>query len=57
MRENEAEKTRLYFGSAILATSLDNQGRAKMGFTFRALLGFHKVYAWALLRTAARSLR
>jgi hypothetical protein len=57
MRKCDGDKTHLYFGSAILPMARDGQGRAKMGFTFRALLGFHKIYARALLRAAAKSLR
>jgi hypothetical protein len=46
--------TRLYFGSAVLARRSPGSGRARMGGSFHALLGFHKLYSRLLLR-AARS--
>jgi hypothetical protein len=46
--------TRLYFGSAVVPIVDKASGRARMGFTFRALLRFHKIYSGVLLR-AARS--
>jgi hypothetical protein len=46
--------TRLYFGSAVVPTPDRSSGRATLGFTFNALLGFHKLYSRALL-SAARS--
>ena len=47
--------THLYFGSAVAAGIVDKQsGQAALGFTFEALLGFHKLYSRALL-SAARS--
>ena len=46
--------TRLYFGSAVVPTVNKATGQARMGFAFRALLGFHKLYSRALL-SAARS--
>jgi hypothetical protein len=32
-------------------------GKAAMGFAFRALLGFHRVYSRVLLRAAVSGLR
>jgi hypothetical protein len=52
--EGLAAFTRLYFGSAVVPVSRKSSGRATMGFAFKALLGFHKVYSRALLH-AARS--
>lgn len=46
--------TRLYFGSAVVPVVDNQSGRATLGFTFTALLGFHRLYSRALL-SAARS--
>jgi hypothetical protein len=46
--------TRLYFGTAVVPARDKVSGQATWTFTFRVLLGFHKLYARALLR-AARS--
>jgi len=46
--------TRLYFGSAVVPILDKASGQATLGLTFKALLGFHKVYSRALL-SAARS--
>jgi hypothetical protein len=43
--------TRLYFGSAVVAREADD-GTARLGFGFRALLGFHRRYSRALLAAA-----
>ena len=51
--------TRLYFGSALLPVanaSTGTGGKPKMGFVFKALLGFHNRYSRALLNSAARRL-
>ena len=40
--------TRLYFGSAVVPRA----GRSAIGFGFRALLGFHKLYSRLLLNAA-----
>ncbi len=47
---NGAPGTRLYFGSAVVPTVDRHTGQASMGFVFRALLGFHKLYSRVLLR-------
>jgi len=47
--------TRLYFGSAVVP-SVNKAGRAGLGFAFRALLGFHKVYSRVLLSAASSRL-
>ena len=44
--------TRLYFGSAVVPVGSHRSGKAKMGFVFRALLGFHKLYSRVLLHAA-----
>src|SRR5262245_10340623 len=46
--------TRLYSGSAVVPVVNKRSGLATLGFTFKALLGFHKLYSQALL-SAARS--
>ena len=47
---------RLYFGSAVMRNKETSSGR-KMKWTYRCLLGFHRLYSQALLRSAARQLR
>ncbi|MEN7343645.1 MAG: hypothetical protein AAAFM81_11910 [Pseudomonadota bacterium] len=47
---------RLYFGSAVLPAHTKPNGDADMGWLFRALLGFHKLYAVALLKSATKRL-
>ena len=46
--------TRLYFGSAVVPT---HPGKAGHGFTFTALLSFHKLYSQTLLHAARKRLR
>ena len=46
--------TRLYFGSAVVPVKHSKTGKLTLGFGFRALLGFHKIYSVVLLY-AARS--
>lgn len=43
--------TRLYFGSAVVPRAADH-GHPRLGFSFRALLGFHRRYSRALLAAA-----
>jgi hypothetical protein len=45
--------TRLYFGSAVVPVLDRRSGKWRMGFAFRALLGFHKLYSRMLLSAAA----
>ena len=52
-----ATGTRLYFGSAVVPLTGRGSGRSAMGFAFRALLGFHKIYSRILLRAAMSRLR
>ena len=47
-------RTRLYFGSAVVPVKNSRTGKVTLGFVFRVLLGFHKVYS-AVLLYAARS--
>ena len=46
--------TRLYFGSAVVPVRDRASGQPRLGFPFKALLGFHKLYSRVLLN-AARS--
>jgi hypothetical protein len=48
--------TRLYFGSAVVAVVDKRSGQATLGVTFKALLGFHKLYSRALLSAACSRL-
>ena len=48
--------TRLYFGSAVVPKLDAKTGQAKYGFGFHALLGFHRLYSRALLRSAVSRL-
>ncbi len=45
-------RTRLYFGSAVVARVDAGSGSQRMGFAFHALLGFHKLYSNLLLQAA-----
>ena len=51
-----AATTRLYFGSAVVPIVNKASGQARLGFAFRALLGFHKLYSRVLLRAACSRL-
>ena len=51
----EAENS-LYFGSAVIRDQETASGR-EMAWTFRWLLGFHRLYSRALLHAAAKRLR
>ena len=52
----EPGRTRLYFGSAVVSAQNPSTGKSSMGFVFKALLGFHKLYSRALLSAAAARL-
>ncbi len=54
--DTHRQTTRLYFGSAVVPAINRRTGKASMGFVFRALLGFHKLYSRILLRAAASRL-
>lgn len=49
--------THLYFGSAVVPVSGSGKGKEGLGFSFRALLGFHKLYSQALLLAARSKLK
>ncbi|ESQ88796.1 hypothetical protein ABENE_15475 [Asticcacaulis benevestitus DSM 16100 = ATCC BAA-896] len=46
--------TRLYFGSAVVPERIHSNGEVYLGVGFHMLLPFHKLYSYALLRSAAR---
>jgi len=48
--------TKLHFGSAVVPGRSDSSGNPGMGWQFRVLLGFHKVYSRVLLAAACRKL-
>lgn len=52
----DATRTRLYFGSAVVKIR-DRSGRPRLGFSFSALLGFHKLYSRVLLAAARSALQ
>ncbi|MEN8205628.1 MAG: hypothetical protein ABFS24_06420 [Pseudomonadota bacterium] len=54
MESTGGTRTRLYFGSAVVPVRNSRTGKVTLGFVFRALLGFHRVYSVVLL-SAARS--
>ena len=55
-RTGSGPATRLYFGSAVVPTKQPTSNRPIMGFQFKALLGFHRLYSRLLLRAAMRRL-
>ena len=52
-----AGRSRLYFGSAVVAIEDPVTHKASLGLPFRALLGFHKIYSRILLGAAGARLR
>jgi hypothetical protein len=48
--------TRLFFGSAVVPVRHTATGGTSLGFVFKALLGFHKLYSRILLRSAVSRL-
>jgi hypothetical protein len=50
--QSNPASTRLYFGSAVVPERNAKTGLANYGFAFHALLGFHRLYSRALLRSA-----
>jgi len=52
MVEPTVAGTKLFFGSAVVPSVDRTTGERRMGFLFRALLGFHKVYSRVLLSSA-----
>ena len=56
MPDSGGARTRLYFGSAVLPVKNQDTGALEMSSGFKALLGFHKIYARALLSSSTRGL-
>ena len=52
----DGSATRLYFGSAVVPKAGARRRKNNIGFTFNALLGFHKLYSRILLRSASARL-
>ncbi len=55
--DSSGHSTRLYFGSAVVPIVDRITGESGMGFLFKALLGFHRLYSRALLRLAVSRLK
>lgn len=51
-----SDATRLFFGSAVVPSRDRRTGERRLGSTYRALVGFHKLYSRVLLAAALRSL-
>lgn len=49
---SDGTRTRLYFGSAVVPEQRSGTDPPRLGLTYRALLGFHKLYSTILLRAA-----
>jgi len=56
VRPHGENSTRLFFGSAIVATEQSKQGDPTLSLFFKCLLGFHKYYSIILLSAARRKL-
>lgn len=52
IKGENSSTTRLYFGSAVVPKIDRASGRASFGIAFHMLLGFHRLYSRALLRSA-----
>jgi hypothetical protein len=48
----QGDRTRLYFGSAVVPTKNKDADKRSLGWVFSTLLGFHKLYSRALLFAA-----
>ena len=49
-------RTRLYFGSAVVPVRNSKTEKLSIGFTYEALLGFHRIYSILLLYSAKSSI-
>jgi hypothetical protein len=56
LRTGSSPSTRLYFGSAVVPVYDKASGQPRLGFLFKALLGFHKLYSRMLLCAASSCL-
>ena len=52
LSQNDNIRTRLNFGSAVVPVSKPGSGKMSLGFGYRFMLGFHKIYSRALLYSA-----
>lgn len=52
-----SHRTRLYFGSAVVPVRDSKTGELSLGFGYRSLLGFHRIYSVLLLFSAASRMR
>lgn len=50
-------RTILYFGSAVIPVRRERNVKARMGWPFSALIGFHTIYSQALLYFAKKRLQ
>ena len=48
--------TRLLFGSAVVPKINSKTGKSELGFIFKLLLGFHKIYSKLLLNSAKKKM-
>lgn len=55
--QSNPASTRLYFGSAVVPKVNVKTGQASYDFAFHAMLGFHRLYSRALLRSAVSRLK
>lgn len=51
---DQASRTLLYFGSAVVPHQRPGSAKPGMGWPFHALLGFHRIYSRLLLSAASR---
>lgn len=49
-----AERTKLFFGSAVVLVRNPKTGKLSLGFIYHVLLGFHRIYSVLLLYFAKR---
>ncbi|MCO7223524.1 hypothetical protein [Pleionea sp. CnH1-48] len=54
--EDGCQKTRLYFGTAVVADRKDKQGNPSIGKEFNFFIGFHVLYSRVLLSAARNRL-
>lgn len=56
LQGGSSSSTRLYFGSAVVPARDKASGQPRLGFLFKTLLGFHKLYSRVLLHAAGSRL-
>jgi hypothetical protein len=52
-----ASRTKIYFGSAVVQIRDKRTGKQSLGFGFKSLLGFHKIYSVLLLHFARANIK